>query len=159
MGMDVIGKNPKAPEGEYFRANVWFWHPLAAYVCSIAPELCSKCEHWHSNDGCGLEASDSIQLADRLQAELDAGRTESYARIYQSEQEATPNEPCRICEGTGTRREVPECGAGDLKNGIKCNACDGEGYREAWSRNYQFSVEAVQKFATFLKTSGGFGIW
>ena len=152
-------RNPIAPEGKYFPSNAWFWHPLADYVCSIAPELYRKCPYWHSNDGYGLEASDSIQLADRLQAELDAGRTKSYARIYQSEQEAAPNEPCFICEGTGTRRPGAECGAGDLKNGIKCNACAGTGYREAWIRNHPFSVELVRKFATFLRASGGFEIW
>ena len=158
MGMDVFGKNPKTPEGKYFRANIWWWHPLAEYACSIAPDLCGKSE-WHSNSGDGLEEPDSVQLADRLQAELDAGRTKSYARIYQSEQEAAPNEPCFICEGTGTRRPGAECGAGDLKNGIKCNACAGTGYREAWIRNHPFSVELVRKFATFLRASGGFEIW
>ena len=84
MGMDVYGKNPTAPEGEYFRASVWCWQPLADYVCSIAPEICCKCQYWRSNDGDGLEAFDSIKLADRLQAELDAGRTKSYAHRYQS---------------------------------------------------------------------------
>jgi hypothetical protein len=157
MGMDVYGKNPKAPEGEYFRANVWFWRPLADYVCSIAPELCCKCQYWQSNDGDGLEASDSIQLAERLQAELDAGRTEAHAHIYQSKQAAMPKEFCSTCEGTGTRRPVPERGAGDLKDGgIRCNGCDGDGYCEPF--NYPFSVKAVQEFTAFLRASGGFMI-
>jgi hypothetical protein len=159
MGMDVFGKNPQAPEGEYFRATVWFWHPLADYVCSIAPEQCRKCMDWHTNDGDGLDESDSIQLAEKLQAELDAGRTESYARLYNSKQTMMPKEPCEICEGTGTRRPVPNSGAGNPKNGgTRCNGCDGAGFREPWDCNYPFSVEVVQEFTAFLQTSGGFSI-
>jgi hypothetical protein len=108
MGMDVLGKNPKAPEGKLFQANVWYWHPLAEYVCSIAPELCCKCQYWQ-------------------------GRTESYAHIWESKQVAML-ELCDICEGTGTRRPIFEAGAGDPKNGgIRCNACKGEGYHYPFS--------------------------
>jgi hypothetical protein len=53
MGMDVCGKKPGAPEGAYFRATVWWWWPLADYVCEVAPEITHKCQHWHSNDGDG----------------------------------------------------------------------------------------------------------
>ena len=197
MGMDVCGKNPTSKEGECFRNNVWRWHPLADYVCEVAPEIAHKCQYWHTNDGDGLNACDSIRLADRLQAELDAGRTESYARIYQSKQAAMPKEPCIICGGTGTRRPVPlstqraerdvmlelwelqsmigdkdeeqaariahlrSVVAGDPKgDGIKCNGCHGDGYREAWDCNYlPVTVELVQKFAAFLRASGGFEIW
>jgi hypothetical protein len=28
MGFDVYGKAPTAREGEYFRRNIWGWHPL-----------------------------------------------------------------------------------------------------------------------------------
>src|SRR5215813_7776637 len=107
MTMDVYGKEPRAPEGEYFQASNLRWHPLADYVCEVAPEIAHKCQYWHTNDGDGLNACDSIRLADRLQAEVDAGRTESYARIYQSKQAAMPKEPCIICGGTGTRHPVP----------------------------------------------------
>ena len=54
-------------------------------------------------------------------------------RDLASRLEAMPNEPCTICETTGLRKEPPERGAGDLRNGgTKCNACDGEGYRRPW---------------------------
>jgi len=75
MGMDVIGRNPRDGVGNYFRNNVWRWHPLAEYGCEVAPEIAAKCRHWHSNDGDGLDAEDSIRLADLLQKETDAGRT------------------------------------------------------------------------------------
>lgn len=32
MGMDLYGKKPLNPVGEYFRNNVWWWRPLAVFV-------------------------------------------------------------------------------------------------------------------------------
>lgn len=158
MGMDVIGKKPTAPEGEYFRNNVWWWRPLADYVREVAPEITSECRYWDSNDGDGLDAAGSVALADRLQAEIDAGRTAKYARVYESNLERMPNEPCRVCAGTGTRKPVPEVGAGDLATGMRCNGCEATGYVRPWETHYPFSVENVTEFVTFLRSCGGFEI-
>ena len=43
MGMDVIGNNPTSEVGSYFRHTCWAWHPLAEYVCEVAPEITSRC--------------------------------------------------------------------------------------------------------------------
>ena len=32
MGMDVYGRRPKSERGEYFRNNIWWWHPLADFI-------------------------------------------------------------------------------------------------------------------------------
>ena len=45
MGMDVYGKNPTAPEGNYFRNSVWCWRPLAVYILQAAPRS-GRCS-WH----------------------------------------------------------------------------------------------------------------
>lgn len=37
MGMDVYGRNPSDPAGEYFRANLWSWRPIH----DLCFELCS----------------------------------------------------------------------------------------------------------------------
>jgi hypothetical protein len=66
MGMDVFGKAPKSPVGEYFRHNVWHWHPLARFICGTCPEEASACKSWETNDGDGLDADGSIRLAERL---------------------------------------------------------------------------------------------
>ena len=79
----------------------------------------------------GLNAKDSAALATKLQAEIDSGRTANYVRAWSSQQEMMPDEPCWLCEGTGTRKPAPECGAGDLATGTICNACHGKGYIEA----------------------------
>jgi hypothetical protein len=160
MGMDVYGKAPRSEQGKHFRNNAWWWLPLADYCCEVAPEITSKCTHWHTNDGDGLDAADAIALADALQAEINSNRAEPYARRRQSEIEMMPNEPCWLCEGTGTRKPVPDVGAGDLKlGGIKCNGCKGSGYVRPPDDSYRFSVENVIAFIAFLRDCGGFQIW
>jgi hypothetical protein len=160
MGMDVYGKKPTTEEGKYFCNNAWSWRPLASYACEVAPDITSKCRYWQSNDGDGLNAHDAGKLADRLQQEIDSGRTASYARLRQSEIEMMPNEPCFLCEGTGTRKPVPACGAGDPKtDGIICNGCKGNGHVRSWDHAYRIDVESVQNFVAFLRGCGGFEIW
>jgi hypothetical protein len=178
MGMDVCGRNPSSKEGEYFRNNVWRWHPLAKYCQEIAPDITAQCKHWHHNEGDGLDERNSLLLADALQREIDSGRCKKWADLRESELERLPNVPCKYCEATGTRKPLPEgelmdedysifialgiapkLGAGDPANGgFKCNACDGEGYVRPSECDYSFSVENVEKFVAFLRSCGGFEI-
>lgn len=39
MGMDVWGKNPAAPSGRYFRANIWSWRPIHALMVELCADL------------------------------------------------------------------------------------------------------------------------
>jgi hypothetical protein len=80
MGMDVVGRKPTTERGQHFRCNGWHWHPIAEYCCEVAPDITSKCKHWDSNDADGLAAEDARQLAIRVQAEIDSGRTQAYAQ-------------------------------------------------------------------------------
>jgi hypothetical protein len=160
MGMDVHGRNPTNKRGMYFGNTMSGWHPLADYCITVAPDICAACKYWHSNGGDGLDATGAVALAEALQKEINSGRTETYARRYASELELMPNEACRICAGTGVRTPGPHGGAGDLReDGIKCNGCEGAGYKRAWASNYPFSVENVATFVAFLRESGGFSIW
>jgi hypothetical protein len=159
MGMDVVGRHPNNDHGSYFRNNVWWWRPLADYCITIAPDICAPCKFWYSNDRDGLDGKGAVALAEALQKEVDSGRTEAYAKRYAWEQELLPNEPCRICEGTGVRNPGPSGGAGDLREGgIRCNSCEGAGYVPAWATHYPFSTENVTEFIVFLRDSGGFSI-
>ena len=63
MGMDICGRNPTEECGVYFRNTVWWWHPLAVYCITVAPDICAACKHWHTNDGDGLDAAPLPQLA------------------------------------------------------------------------------------------------
>ena len=112
-----------------------------------------------TNDGDGLDADDARALAERLQAEIDAGHTEAYSLRYASSREQLPDEPCETCGGTGTRKPYPKTGAGDPhKDGIVCDGCDGNGYTRPFAANYSFSTDNVQQFVNFLRDSGGFQI-
>jgi hypothetical protein len=155
MGMDVYGIKPMDATGEYFRATVSGWHPLAHYVRQIAPEITAACKHWDSNDGDGLDAEASVALANKLQVEIDSGRTLSYKKRRADYLARLPKEKCCVCDGTGKRKPPPEGGTGEEH----CNVCDGEGLREDWRTKCSFSVNVVRAFAAFLKTSGGFVIW
>jgi hypothetical protein len=160
MGMDVYGKAPRSEQGKYFRNNVWWWRPLADYCCEVAPEITSACQYWQSNDGDGLDDDDALALANALQDEVNSNRAHAYELRRQSEIEMMPNEPCWLCEGTGTRKPAPHWGAGDVKlGGIKCNGCQGSGYVRPPEDNDRSSVENIIAFIAFLRDCGGFQIW
>lgn len=78
MGMDIIGRKPTTRKGEYFRNNVWWWHPLWDYCSFVAPEICEKVTHAHSNDGDGLNEYDSKKLAKSLSASIKNGTADMY---------------------------------------------------------------------------------
>jgi hypothetical protein len=154
MAMDVRGKNPADPKGVCFRNNIWWWHPLAQYCCEIAPDVTAHCQHWHSNDYDGLNATDSCTLAEALQRELDCGRTAAYAEIRDAELKALPDEPCDVCGGTGKRLAPPDFGAGDEP----CRQCNETGRIRPLATGFFFSPTNVEEFVEFLRHCGGFVI-
>jgi hypothetical protein len=159
MSFDVFGKNPASRTGEHFSNSAWEWRPLADYVCKTAPQITAACHYWQTNDHAGLDAGAAGSLAGLLEDEIASGRCETYAKRYASEIEMTSNVPCDFCDGTGTRKPVPQRGAGDpSKDGIPCNCCSATGWVRPYSTNYLFSTENVRSFAAFLKDCGGFEI-
>lgn len=160
MGMDVYGKNATAKEGQYFRNNVWWWHPLAAYIeMRYADEIPRiKKVDWHSNSGDGLGPNDSYRLSKLLEADLTSGRVKLYADGYESQRRAQ-TEPCRTCADS-LLHGVPAPGWRilDEQSGIKekCPQCDGTAQMP--TNPYPFSVENVHEFMLFLRSCGGFEI-
>lgn len=155
MGMDVYGNKPTDPVGEYFRANVWYWRPLWIYVDSINPELTSKVEYPHSNDGSGLNGKDSRALSQLLLKEIESGKTEEYIKEYYEYLESLPLEDCEYCEQTGYRTWS--------QDGIEvqkvCNACNGELKLKSFATHYPMHIDVVKEFQQFLYHCGGFKIW
>lgn len=157
MGMDVYGVKPRNKSGEYFRANVWSWHPIADYLTSIAPDLMGTIQYLHTNDGDGLPGEAAIHLADILDAEIESGRTAEYIEAQRLIHEATPSEPCDFCDGTGTRRDAVGVANGFDTRGW-CNGCDGTGQVRPFATSYSFTLEHITVFAVFVRNSGGFEI-
>lgn len=151
MGMDVYGKKPTAEVGRYFRNSVWCWRPLWDYVTEVAPGLAAKVERGHSNDGDGLGARDSAALVRILTAEIDSGRTAEYEAQRTATLDRLPDEPCWLCDGTGTRTDTV------VRNG--CNVCTGTGKVRPWVASYPFMADNVAEFRDFVAASGGFEIW
>lgn len=171
MGMDVYGLNPKNEKGEYFRNNVWWWRPLADYICETHPHIAEKCEHWHSNDGDGLDEDNSIALALALLDDIKEGKVEAYERSYNLWRASLPREACNLCDCTGIRNDKvgedmgmptkelsPEVQILTGRTHGWCNACQGVGTTESWLSSYPFSSENVAEFAEFLRNCGGFQI-
>lgn len=80
MGMDVYGKKPTAEIGEYFRNNIWHWHPLADLCQALAPDITKACDGWHYNDGDGLDADAATALAAVLEQRLADGTVKMVIR-------------------------------------------------------------------------------
>ncbi|SFT72504.1 hypothetical protein [Paraburkholderia aspalathi] len=154
MGMDVYGKAPSSEIGEYFRNNIWWWHPLWSYCEDIAPDIIPLDNLGHFNDGWGLDAIDSVKLADRLTREIASGRTQRHAQRRQERLDALPLEPCTICGATGSRATPPAIGPGNMR----CNGCDGSGRVANDATHFALSVENVREFEVFLRQCGGFKI-
>lgn len=171
MGMDVYGKNPVNETGQYFRRNVWGWHPLWGYVEDTYPEIAELVEHAHSNDGDGLGARNAKKLAKLLMSDYETGKAKEYVEERNKAISELPFDECRLCAGTGIRTDEIAVNAGmptqELRPDIAiivgrthgtCNACSGLGKTEPWASNYYLEADDIKEFAEFLVNSGGFEI-
>ena len=156
MGFDLSGKgNPEA----YFRNSVWYWRPLWRYCEHVAPHIASKVRYGQSNDGDGLNESDSLALANALEKEVLAGNTAKIAKAYQETLDAIPDIPCNICNGTGQRKWHAGTDPTWIKHCNGCNACMGTGKVRPSETYYPFEEENVKDFIKFLRVCKGFEIW
>ena len=171
MGMDVYGKNPKSETGEYFRRNVWGWHPLWSYVESQHPEIAESVECGHTNDADGLGARDSKRLAKLLMEDYNSGVVAKYVAERNQELAELPFEDCTLCETTGIRTDEVGIQNGMDKQELQpdiaiivgrevgwCNRCGGLGKVEDFATNYSLDEDDVKEFAEFLADCGGFEI-
>ena len=155
MGMDVYGNNPKNEQGEYFRANVWYWHPLWDCLDQLHPTLCSKCESPHDNSGSGLNARDSLALSKLLKNDLDKGIIEKYIADYNAYIDSLPLEDCKYCDTKGTRDWPQEDGTVLTK---QCNSCNGSLKVKSFHTWYHMDLNLMKEFQVFLENCGGFRI-
>jgi hypothetical protein len=173
MGMDVYGRAPTGEVGEYFRRNVWGWHPLASLVETLCKEEAAPCADWHSNDGDGLGADETAALIKRLVARRDCGDIVTYCAERDAYLAAAPPTKCDWCGGTGNdgdhapfEEAVTTADFDDIfgppiqpRPGEPCRMCNGVGTVEHWAKHYELEPATVDDFITFLKASGGFSIW
>lgn len=155
MGMDVYGSKPKTKRGEYFRNNVWFWHPLWDYCCTVDPTLIERVPEAHNNSGDGLDATGARQLAFKLQEEINSGRAEEYVNTYEAQRKSIPKNDCIYCDENGERTWQNAEGEPYTK---QCNACSGTKKVDAWDAHYPMDLDNIKEFTAFLMDCGGFQI-
>ncbi len=168
--MDIDGRHPTSEVGKYFRRNVWGWHPLAEYCTKRFPAVTAACRDWHSNDGDGLNATQSKKLAEWIESDLADGMAEAYVKTRDASLADLPNETCEFCKGTGVRADAvgvkesfhvrvinednhPRRG----KTGW-CNGCNGRGWSRPIDAWYFLRVKDLEEWAAFLHACGGFKI-
>ncbi len=136
--------------GVYFRNNVWWWRPLWNYCYKVCEDILTE-EDWEQgswNDGHEYSEEACIEMATRLQEEIDNGHCKAYEDSYKKWQAELPKEPCSRCNGNNRGNNKKK----------ECNICDKTGEQEDWNASYPFNVENVQNFVNFLKECGGMSI-
>lgn len=142
MGFDLNGAT-----GANFCRSSWTWRPLSAYVRALAPHLCSKCSHWDTNDGDGLDRATSELLASAIDRALANGSARAYIDGRNDVLANLPDIRCPTCDGTGQRASFGKCGG-----------CNGLGQRRPYDTYYTFDLDDVRSFADFIRASHGFTI-
>lgn len=91
--------------GRYFQTSNWGWRAMALYICTTFPEIASHCKHWQTNDGDGLNAVQSVRLADALDRVIETGALADHIAMREAHIRNQPMRPCRLCHGSGIRTD------------------------------------------------------
>jgi len=157
MGMDVYGKKPKKKQGEYFRNNVWYWHPLWDYCCFVDDSLIEKVPYAHSNSGDGLGAVQSRKLGFKLLQTIRDGSAELYVKNYYDHVQSLEKEPCFCTKIQYISTDLHDPNESNPPN-KDCKICQGSGLVDNFLNHYHITVDNIKLFAEFLLDCGGFSI-
>lgn len=168
--------------GAYFRNNVWWWHPLWAFVCSTCDDILDKKDMCagESNSGQLISGNKSLEIGLRLKKLLRNDVVVKYIEERDEKLKNLPQIKCTICNGTGTRKAFRgweskskwlkyhtrlggdstsmQCSYAHANGCNGCNSCQGTGEVDNWATHYHLSEENVEEFARFCVASGGFTI-
>ena len=135
MGMDVCGRKPSSPEGEYFRANVWSWRPIHSLIWELCSDLLDKetLERMAFNDGAGPEDQTTcIVMASRfdrwLERHVEGKQLESDVQTTKEGRFVSKEE---LEENPDLETETP----------------------------YQVEDDHLKEWVAFLRHCGGFEVW
>jgi hypothetical protein len=135
MGMDVYGRSPTSPAGEYFQANVWAWGPIHALLVELCSDLLDSemLRRLTFNDGAGPEDQQTCTaMANRFERWL-----EHHAQGYRLESDLRVTPEGRFV----SEQELAE--NPDL---------------ETFSP-YAVQDEHLKEWSEFLRCCGGFEVW
>jgi len=134
MGMDVYGKAPASPDGEYFRASVWSWRPIHELIekANVLPP--DMVEDMSYNDGAGPDKKQAKLLAYALEMMID-GMSDDHEFMLTDELDGAIAEVLRQLSAGGVEVVSPR------------------------GTVYSADVAHVREFIKFCRDSGGFEVW
>jgi len=136
MGMDVTGRNPSSPAGEYFRANIWSWRPIHALIY----ELCADLLDDKTLEGMGYNTG--AGAADQKACTEMANRFEQWMEHNVQ----------------GLSLDIP--GARIAEEGRFVSEDELEENPNLETRTpYQVEDEHIKEWIEFLRYCGGFEVW
>ena len=154
----------KINPGIYFRANVWWWRPIALFLTETMHFLSEEdIKGLGYNDSHIIDADKAKRIGQRIRDMHEIGAIDAWVRDKKIAIVMIPKETCTLCEGTGVRTDKPMFGelepyTQDGVEGVKCNGCEGIGKREPWESNYPYDTNIILEFGVFAEESGGFQI-
>lgn len=150
-------------EGTYFRNNVWWWRPLAEYVCKytkVVNDDEKTLEGWHTNGGFQVSEQDAIQIANQLDYLLKSGHTKKFQKAY--------NKLFKLAEFKNAKiqKKIDILDNKKMNKGIAprdYNKKDKAEWDRLWNcmdrtSSYPFNITNVKEFSKFCRASGGFEI-
>jgi hypothetical protein len=154
MGMDVIGRAPMGAEGEYFRASIHSWPPIAEITLRFGPaEVTGRCHAWFTNDRDGLDAAlhdGTIEAFVSQMAENgDDGPVATFLKVWSP----TGVILSEADDGTLVRRPVTK------SDPIFARLAEFGFTPDPAASAHEALVNKLEAWITFLRLSGGFAIW
>tara|TARA_R100000278_G_scaffold35257_1_gene31772 strand:+ start:71 stop:673 length:603 start_codon:yes stop_codon:yes gene_type:complete len=151
--------------GEYFRANVWWWRPIADYVINFTGCVDEEDEgYWHENGGHEVDEETAQQIHNQLQVLIESGHTKEFQDKYEKERlkaerhnDKVEKELDKFCKSVEKKLGKTNLAPKDFPKE------DHEKWEQIynkriWSASYPFSVDVIKEFAEFCRFSGGFRI-
>ena len=136
MGMDVFGRNPDSPAGEYFRASIWSWRPIHGLIIELCSDLLDEetMQGMAFNEGVGPDdARTCTQMADRFNQWLS--RHANGHSVYVEREGSFEGAVVAALEQAGWK------------------------ITEDFESNFTVSHEHVRTWVDFLRHCGGFQVW
>lgn len=169
----AYGMKPSGRAGRRFARMMETWDPLWGYCEARYGDITDDLEVDVEDGGTlVLEQDDAVTLATWLQADIEDGIAAEYVESRKILLSAVPSRRCPSCEGTGVRTDEvgQDLGMETIELGLQavlrlgrthgwCNTCYGEGVTQKWERDCRLEVKDLDRFASFLRSSGGCRIY
>ncbi len=166
MGFDLYSLgNHKNKNGEYFRNNVWWWRPLADFVCEKTNCIDEQDKvNWQNNGGHVVDEALAKQIATQLKALIVSGDVSKAIKENEEIQaEAEENNKfvdrchemlrAKVEKEQGDKNLAPADYPKDDHD-----TWDWIQSKHNYGSSYPFNMENVEEFIKFCEDSRGFKI-